>query len=318
MVALGDSVPAPRLEWFSREESWVLLGYEAVPSRQPRRPWTPVRAGPGPGPGRRDRGPGRPAARRLAVTSAGRGPASSSSPAGTQVHAEWPHRTRQPRSPRPWPSLPADHLVHADLRDDNILLADDGRTLACDWNWPALGTPWQDSLDLLISAHGDGVDTEARPLRPRAARDGRPGPRGRVARRRHGLHAGGQPAAGATDLAVPAHPQPLDGRGRLVLARAAAGLVKFACGGLCACGARGPVRWLGGPVGSGRPRGRWGCRVARTALRGGWRLPAWRRAIPLTLACGAARPAPPRPATDPGWKKKSWMGLIWLTSRRSW
>ena len=38
---LADLVPAPRLEWFSSSGPWVLLGYEAVPSRPPRRRMTP-------------------------------------------------------------------------------------------------------------------------------------------------------------------------------------------------------------------------------------------------------------------------------------
>lgn len=160
VVALDDAVPAPRLEWFSREESWVLLGYEAVPSRQPRRPWEQADviraldlaeeiAVPA------DRLPDQ-----LAVT-----PLVEDLPqlvtGWEAVDAGWPHRDEAAELATVLATLPTDHLVHADLRDDNILLADDGRTLACDWNWPALGSAWQDTLDLLISAHGDGVDTEA-------------------------------------------------------------------------------------------------------------------------------------------------------------
>jgi hypothetical protein len=160
VVALADAVPAPRLEWFSREESWVLLGYEAVASRQPRRPWRPA-----------ELTRALDLADEIAV-------AADRLPAGLAVaplvedlpelvtgwdavDGGWPHRDESAALAGVLASLPADHLVHADLRDDNVLLAADGRTLACDWNWPALGSSWQDSLDLLISAHGDGVDTEA-------------------------------------------------------------------------------------------------------------------------------------------------------------
>jgi aminoglycoside phosphotransferase (APT) family kinase protein len=160
VVALADAVPAPRLEWFSREESWVLLGYEAVESRQPQRPWTPTDL-----------------TRALDLADEITIPADRL-PTGLvvaplvedlpqlvtgwdAVDPGWPHREEAAALAASLVSLPAGHLVHADLRDDNILLAADGRTLACDWNWPALGSPWQDSLDLLISAHGDGVDTEA-------------------------------------------------------------------------------------------------------------------------------------------------------------
>lgn len=160
VTALADVVPAPRLEWFSRAENWVVLGYESVPSRQPRRPWTSADlsraldladeiALPA------DRLPGglgaKPLVEDLPELLTG----------WEEVDAAWPHREESAALAGSLAALPADHLVHADLRDDNILLASDGRTLACDWNWPALGTSWQDSLDLLISAHGDGVDVEA-------------------------------------------------------------------------------------------------------------------------------------------------------------
>lgn len=160
IVALGDLVPAPALEWFSRDEAWILLGYEAVAARQPRRPW---------------RAPD--LERSLALAAeialpADRLPADLAlAPlvedlptlitGWSEVAEEWPHRDEAAALAKTLADLPADHLVHADLRDDNILLADDGRALACDWNWPALGTPWQDAVDLLISAHGDGVDVEA-------------------------------------------------------------------------------------------------------------------------------------------------------------
>ena len=55
-------------------------------------------------------------------------------------------------------SLP---VVHTDVRDDNILLASDGRVLMCDWNWPVVGAPWLDTLFLMIGPRGDGLDVES-------------------------------------------------------------------------------------------------------------------------------------------------------------
>ncbi len=52
-------------------------------------------------------------------------------------------------------------LVHTDIRDDNLLLATDGRVLLCDWNWPVVGAPWLDTLFLMIGPRGDGLDVEA-------------------------------------------------------------------------------------------------------------------------------------------------------------
>ena len=51
-------------------------------------------------------------------------------------------------------------MVHTDVRDDNVLLTDDGRALFCDWNWPVVGPSWMDSLVMLIGPRGDGLDVE--------------------------------------------------------------------------------------------------------------------------------------------------------------
>ena len=50
--------------------------------------------------------------------------------------------------------------VHFDLRDDNVLLADDGRVFVVDWNWPSVGAAWLDLVMLLIGAFGDGLDAD--------------------------------------------------------------------------------------------------------------------------------------------------------------
>lgn len=159
-VLLADAVPAPALEWFSKDEGWVLLGFEAVDARQPRRPWRPAEL---------DR------ALDLAETIAA---TTAVLPSGLvlkplvadlpdlvtgwrNVPASWPQHARAAELAASLTTLRADRFVHADLRSDNILFATDGRTLACDWNWPALGAVWQDSVDLLISAYGDGLEVEA-------------------------------------------------------------------------------------------------------------------------------------------------------------
>lgn len=159
VVALDSAVPGPQLEWFSRQESWVVLGYEAVDGRQPRRPWRAAEL---------DRCLD--LAEQIALPADALPDGLELAPlvrdlptlvTGWDEVEDWPHQEEVAGLARVLADLPADHLVHADLRDDNILLPAAGPALACDWNWPALGAPWQDALDLLISAHGDGVDTEA-------------------------------------------------------------------------------------------------------------------------------------------------------------
>ncbi len=51
-----------------------------------------------------------------------------------------------------------DTLVHSDLRDDNVILADTGEVWVCDWNWPTSGPIWVDTLTVAISMVGDGLD----------------------------------------------------------------------------------------------------------------------------------------------------------------
>jgi hypothetical protein len=159
---LGDSVPAPRLEWVHDDDAWVVLGIEAVDARQPRRPWRPAEL-----------------ERALDLAEA-IAEATRDLPADLlglldlkplhedippiltgwdAVPATWPHHDEAASLARSIAELPhAARFLHCDLRDDNILFVDDGRTLACDWNWPTLGPVWFDLLVLLVSAHGDGID----------------------------------------------------------------------------------------------------------------------------------------------------------------
>lgn len=160
MRLLGDSVPAPKLLW-SIDDDWVALGFEAVAARRPERPWTEpdlIRA--------------LSLADRIAADTA-------TPPAGLDLrpvyvdqpglvtgwstaaaaNPDWPHLRAAAKLADALPDIPgSDRFVHSDLRDDNILICDDGRTLACDWNWPGLGPAWIDLVTVLATAHGDGLD----------------------------------------------------------------------------------------------------------------------------------------------------------------
>lgn len=52
-------------------------------------------------------------------------------------------------------------LVHADLRDDNLIIDGRGRGWICDWNFPMLGRSWIDLVTVLISVRADGWDADA-------------------------------------------------------------------------------------------------------------------------------------------------------------
>jgi hypothetical protein len=157
---LDGTVPAPRLHWIHDDDAWVVLGLEAVDARQPRRPWRPQEL---------DRALDLAEAIAAATTTVPDelelSPIVEDLPrlltGWATVAADWPHRDEAATLAALLPTLPdSDRFAHSDLRDDNILLADDGRTLACDWNWPALGPAWLDLVVMLVSAHGDGTDVE--------------------------------------------------------------------------------------------------------------------------------------------------------------
>lgn len=65
---------------------------------------------------------------------------------------------------------PTTTMVHTDVRDDNILLTADG-AVTVDWNFVATGPAWFDTVMLLVSAHGDGLDTDAVLAREPLTRD---------------------------------------------------------------------------------------------------------------------------------------------------
>lgn len=162
LAALPDEAPAPQLLWVhdtGDPDDWVVLGIEHVASRQPERPWRVedltacVRM-----------------TEQLALTL-------TPPPAGLAVDD---FATEFDGWPALWADVRRDHadraadlaarfrevtagstLVHTDVRDDNLMLADDGRVLLCDWNWPVVGAAWLDTLFLLIGPRGDGLDVDA-------------------------------------------------------------------------------------------------------------------------------------------------------------
>ena len=115
-------------------------------------------------------------------------------------------------------------LVHTDARDDNFLLPLTGRAYLCDWNFPVRGAAWIDTVSLLMTASGDGMDADALLAEPGAD----PQRRGRRRRHRAGavlrLLPGAARPAVAVLLAVPAAPPGLVRGGLLGVAGPAARL----------------------------------------------------------------------------------------------
>ncbi len=164
IALLPDDVPAPRLLWTHDDDLWVVLAFECVEGRPPRRPWreaelqacldTLARTAEVTAPALPDLGL-RPLTEELPGLVTGWEYVARTDPA-------WPHLQDVSALVAGHAVDPvADSFVHSDARDDNFLLTADGSALLCDWNWPALGPVWLDAVWLLVSAHGDGLDADA-------------------------------------------------------------------------------------------------------------------------------------------------------------
>ncbi|MCW2803120.1 MAG: aminoglycoside phosphotransferase family protein [Propionibacteriaceae bacterium] len=159
------AVPAPRLQHLveiaTRHGSWLVLIFDDVGGRPPRRPWLAAEAD-----------LVLAAVRDLSV-------ALTPAPAGhrwerfvqefftrTNVYFDriaelgsLPDIGDQTRSlALAGLELEGVTLVHSDLRDDNILIDMSGRVWVCDWNFPTRGPIWADTLTVAIAMHGDGLN----------------------------------------------------------------------------------------------------------------------------------------------------------------
>lgn len=168
LAALPEGAPAPRLLWTHDADDWLVLATEYIEASQPKRPW------------RADD-----LERALAMTTAMAevltpAPAALALPTFAEEYADWPSYWDRLRADPPALPALAEHLddaaalagrfgevtagstvVHMDIRDDNILLAQDGRVLLCDWNFPVAGADWLDTAFLMIGPRGDGHDVDA-------------------------------------------------------------------------------------------------------------------------------------------------------------
>lgn len=153
---LPDTTPAPRLLWDVEIDGWYVLATEYVDARSPHRPWTDA-----------DLAAALDLTQRVADLMTPAPPLDSA----VEEFAAWPSYWQRVDHPRAaelgeltagYAAVVAgDTVVHADVRDDNLLIRPDGTALLCDWNWPVAGTPWLDTVALLIGPRGDGHDVEA-------------------------------------------------------------------------------------------------------------------------------------------------------------
>lgn len=169
---LPEGAPAPRLLWTlgvgpdggpatDGWDDWVVLGIEYVEARPPERPW------------RQDDVDAVLAMLTATAPHLATAPDVLGLNPVAREFADWPAFWERPAlAALPHAAEAAalaagfaeatagEAIVHTDIRDDNLLLCDDGRVLLCDWNWPVAGAPWIDSVLLLIGPRGDGLDVE--------------------------------------------------------------------------------------------------------------------------------------------------------------
>lgn len=183
--SLPDEVSAPRLLWWHDDGEWVITGWEAVHGRTPQIPWRPdelsavlatvdalgeLRPRPGhtlrPTPEalvedftgwQKLSGAGHSALGRL---SDGLGELGLWSTQHLDDLVRW-----EKEAP---PVLAGDHLVHGDLRSDNIMLDEHHRVWFIDWPHASVGAPWLDLAFLLpsVAAEGGGDPAEMFAARP--------------------------------------------------------------------------------------------------------------------------------------------------------
>ncbi len=159
--SLPSGLPVPNLLWSHEDDLWVLLALEYVDGHNPVRPWQrdeldacldtlelvaqtltppPMRLAP--------------FAEEFADFLDGWEHVRATSP-------DWPHLDEAVALASRYATASVGNtLVHTDARDDNLLLTA-GRAYLCDWNWPVQGAAWIDTVCLLMSAFGDGVDADA-------------------------------------------------------------------------------------------------------------------------------------------------------------
>lgn len=166
---LPHAVPAPRLQWTLEVDGWVILCFDDVPGHQPARPWDAHEL------------------TQVLTTLVAMNAALSPAPSGLVVpyahewlredFSAWRRFAESDADPSAVPSGRLDQLaalearvfdaiegtdvIHCDLRDDNVIIGDDGQVWICDWNWPCRAAPWVDLVTILISAYGDGYDADA-------------------------------------------------------------------------------------------------------------------------------------------------------------
>lgn len=157
-AGLPGNLPIPAFLGVVEEAGWVALAFEDIDGVHPDSPWQPAQLG-----------SALDALQRLADLEPGLVP--DFLPTAAQSHgplfAGWERLLEHP-SPGPWDAegirvlaalaagssraLSGGHLLHADLRADNMLIDAAGNMILVDWPHACRGPEWFDALSLLVNA----------------------------------------------------------------------------------------------------------------------------------------------------------------------
>jgi aminoglycoside phosphotransferase (APT) family kinase protein len=170
--ALPAGLPAPRLLWSHEDDLWVVLGLQHVDARTPSRPWVPAKLDLCLDALERVADILTPPPMELATFAEDFAGFRDSWDHVRRVAPEWPHLDEAAAlAHRVEEATAGETLVHSDARDDNFLVRPGSGAALCDWNWPCVGAAWIDTVLLLVSAHGDGLDADAILAERRLTRD---------------------------------------------------------------------------------------------------------------------------------------------------
>ena len=176
-AVLPSQVPAPRPRWTSAVAGHFVLCFDAVEGRMPSLPWIPAELD-------------------AALAAWAEAAAALRKPPTELVALGLPRLSdiaradlswwreiaegRQAMPPEAPPCAPerlqelvaleaalpgyvdSTHVMHCDLRLDNVLIDRAGRVWFCDWNWVCHGPAWFDTASLLITSYASGLDADAR------------------------------------------------------------------------------------------------------------------------------------------------------------
>lgn len=158
---LPAGVPAPRLLWSHEDDLWVVMGLQHVDAHSPARPWQRADLDLCLDALQRVAGLLTPPPMELTTFAEDFGHCLVGWDHVRRVSPEWPHLEEAAGLAARFAEVTeGETLVHTDARDDNFLVKPGVGAVLCDWNWPAVGAAWIDSVLLLVSAHGDGLDAD--------------------------------------------------------------------------------------------------------------------------------------------------------------